>query len=38
MQVYAEYCHERLAKMVIHGGKHGTKKPTEEDITHAMVC
>ena len=37
MQLYAEYCHERLAKMITRGAKHGQKKPTDDDIAHAMV-
>jgi len=36
VQLYAEYCHERLAKMITRGAKHGQKKPTDDDIAHAM--
>ena len=37
VMVYAEYCHDRLGKMAIRGAKHGQKKPSDDDIAHAMV-
>ena len=37
VQVYADYCYDRLAKMITRGAKHGQKKPTDDDIAHAMV-
>ncbi|KAL5267972.1 hypothetical protein ACHWQZ_G004877 [Mnemiopsis leidyi] len=36
VQMYADYCYERLAKMITRGAKHGQKKPTDDDIAHAM--
>lgn len=36
VMMYAEYCHDRLGKMVVRGAKHGQKKPTVDEISHAM--
>ena len=35
---YADYCHDRLEKMIVRGAKPGgLKEPTLDEIRHAMV-
>ncbi|CAI8043664.1 Rho GTPase-activating protein 39 [Geodia barretti] len=35
VEVYAQYCHKRVEKMVQSGAKRGLKKPSLEEVNHA---
>ena len=35
---FAQYCHKRVERMAITGGKKGIKKPTLEEVVLAKVC
>ena len=35
---FAQYCHKRVERMAVTGGKKGVKKPTLEEVIVAKVC
>lgn len=38
MHVFAQYCHRRVERMALTGGRKGIKKPTVEEVAAAKVC
>ena len=37
MHIFAQYCHRRVERMALTGGRKGIKKPTVEEVIAAKV-